>query len=91
MKEIVAGLIDGRTLTTDARVLSEAYRVGRSVRWHSRAEMQLVAACDLDSKWNRLANAPTLFCLNDDGLPMPPNTVLAAAALHPLDIQGGDQ
>lgn len=73
MKQIVAGLIDGNMLTTDAQMLRAACESGRNVRWHSRREMQLMASCDLGSKWNRLADAPTLFCLDCEGRPMPPN------------------
>lgn len=79
MKEIIGAMVDGRFLTSDPRAIADAVETGRVTEWLDRRRMQFMAACDLGPKWGQLAESKTLFCLDDDGNPLPPNVQVKAA------------
>lgn len=73
MNEIVAGLIDGHILTNSVHKLRLAAEAHRRIEWQTRQKMQFMADCDLGERWDALASGKTLFCLTDEGAPIPPN------------------
>lgn len=60
MNDIVAGLIEGRTLTNSVHDLRIAAESGRNIEWQTRQKMQFMASCDLGGKWAELARGKTL-------------------------------
>lgn len=66
--EIVAVKI-GTTITNDVQMIIAAIKAGREVEPLSRVRVNFMAACDVGDHWKRLAEAPTLFCLDEEGHP----------------------
>ena len=71
MKEIVAAKI-GDMITTDRRRMIAAVEMNQPVQWLERKHMQMMDACDLGIRWHQLATAPTIFCIDDEGMPQKP-------------------
>lgn len=78
MKEIVGAMI-GTIITNDRRSIMAAVEAGTVREFLDRRRMQFMAACDLGENWRRMAAGPTLFCIDDDGNPQPPNVELRGA------------
>lgn len=76
MREIVAALIDERWIVNSAVEIKAAVSANRPVRFIDRQHMKFMAACDLGEPWCRLANGRTLFCIGDDGKPLPPDAAI---------------
>ena len=72
MKEIVGAMV-GTIITNDRRIIYEAVKQGTVKQFLDRKHMQFMAAMDLGQSWEEMANGPTLFCVDDDGNPQPPN------------------
>lgn len=71
MKEIVAVMI-GTIITNDKKTFLEALQSNRNIGLLDRKHMQFMAACDLGDRWRALAEADTLFCVDDKGEYHPP-------------------
>jgi len=67
MKEIVAARI-GTIITTNRKSILAAIEADTVSEFIERERMQFMAACDLGQKWITLANAPTLFVIDDNGV-----------------------
>lgn len=77
MKEIVAILIGDTktgTITTDRTHITTALELKLDVHWIERRQLQFMAACDLGPQWTALAQAPTLFRVDEQGAIHPPLT-----------------
>ena len=68
MREIVAAKI-GDIITTDPLHIKSAYELDIPVELICRKRLAFMAAMDLGKKWQDLAKAPTLFIVDDQGLP----------------------
>lgn len=66
MREIVAGRA-GATVTNCLEDIAKAAAEGRLSELYDRSQMRFMAACGLGGNWARLADAPTLFVIEDDG------------------------
>jgi hypothetical protein len=71
LKEIVAAKIGG-IITTDRRHIIAAVEMGQSVQFIERKHMEMMDALDLGIRWHNLAIAPTIFCIDDKGMPQKP-------------------
>jgi len=72
IREIVGAII--RTIITNNRnEISAAYKRGDVTCWLDRDWMKFMADCDLGRNWELMANGPTLFCLDENGSPIPKN------------------
>ena len=72
MVEVVGAVINGGTVTNDRAAIYQAVHDGRVNKWLDRRHMQFMAACDLGPNWQKLADSPTLFKLDDNGKPFAP-------------------
>lgn len=72
MKEIVAVRM-GTIIVTDAKYIHD--NINSVDALICRQHVQLMASLDLGPTWERLAKAPTLFCIDDNGNPQPPANV----------------
>ncbi len=71
MKEIVAARI-GTVVTNNPRLIRAALELGRKdIEFLDRQRMQFMAAMDLGPRWERLAESPTLFLMDENGEPFP--------------------
>ena len=77
MKEIVGAKI-GTLITNNRKTIAEAVERNAVTEFLDRQRMQFMAAMDLGRNWDLMANGPTLFCIDDDGRPQPPNVKSAA-------------
>lgn len=71
MKEIVAVRM-GTIIVTDAKYIHD--NINSVDALICRQHVQLMASLDLGHTWERLAKAPTLFCIDDNGNPQLLNT-----------------
>ncbi len=78
MKEIVAAMI-GTIITTQPRQIMSAIELGLVKEFIDRDRMKFMAAFDLGPQWERLAKAPTLFIVDDNGEPQSRNFNAAIA------------
>lgn len=69
-KEIVAALI-GDVITNDIKTIND--RIDEVTEWFDRGRVGFMAACDFGTEWKKLAEAPTLFCIGEDGNLLPAN------------------
>ncbi len=60
--EIVAAQI-GTLITTDLRAIITAAKTGEVTQYITKDVAKFMAACDLGTNWQRLANAPTIIWL----------------------------
>lgn len=67
-KEIVGAMI-GTTITNDRERIAGSLK--QVTEWLDRPRMELMAAFDLGPKWTAMASGPTLFCIGEDGQPLP--------------------
>lgn len=67
-KEIVAAVINGTKVTNNPATIRD--NISNVSEWLDRGRMQLMAAFDLGPHWKELAEAPTLFCISEDGTPV---------------------
>jgi len=58
--EIVAAMVEA-VITNNAEYIQNAMKQGQEVTLLTRQEMQFMSACDLDPKWSKLADGPTLI------------------------------
>ena len=72
MKEIVGARI-GTLITNNRETIADAVERNAVTEFLDRQRMQFMAAMDLGRRWEVMANGPTLFCIDDDGKPQPPN------------------
>lgn len=80
IREIVGAII--RTIITNNRnEISAAYKRGDVTCWLDRDWMKFMADCDLGRNWELMANGPTLFCLDENGFPLPKNTIKEGSSL----------
>jgi hypothetical protein len=70
-REIVAAMI-GDKITTSKRHIASAIELDLPIYLIDRLHMELMAAMDLGPQWTALAEAPTLFKLDKDGMPVAP-------------------
>lgn len=70
MDEIVAAQI-GTIITTNVSTIRTAFEGNKVKRFITRREVQFMSCCDLGQNWDRLAVAPTLFCIDKTGKPQP--------------------
>jgi len=69
MKEIVGAMI-GSTITNDRKTIHDAVASGRTdIQFLDRRHMQFMANCDLGKNWEIMATGPTLFLVDNDGVP----------------------
>ncbi len=66
MMEIVAVQV-GTIITNDLVQIKTDIARGLPFRLLSRRSMEFMAGCDLGHHWERLANAPTLFLIDEPG------------------------
>lgn len=71
MKEIVAAMI-GTKITNNPRTISEAIKHGTVTEFLDRKRMRFMSVFDLGQKWQKLAEGPTFFCMDDEGNIYPP-------------------
>lgn len=86
MMQIVAARI-GTLITADPRTIRGAVAGNVAVEFLDRRRMQFMAAMDIGPRWAAMADAPTLFCVDDNGMVMPPD---AGHTPHDAD-QSGEQ
>lgn len=72
MKEIVAAQI-GTLVTNNPRTILEATEKNTISEFLDRKRMEFMAAMDLGERWQKLADGPTLFCMDEAGKIFPPN------------------
>jgi len=72
MIEIVAALVTDVLLTADPVVITDAICRGVNVKLLDRKEAEELASRGSEYPWKFLANAPTLFCLTEEGWPFSP-------------------
>jgi len=70
-REIVAAMI-GDKITTSKRHIATAIELDQPIYFIDRLHMELMAAMDLGPQWTALAEAPTLFKVDKDGMPVAP-------------------
>jgi hypothetical protein len=70
-REIVAAMI-GTVITTSRRHILSAIELDQPVYFIDRLHMEMMASFDLGPQWTALAEAPTLFKLDKDGMPVAP-------------------
>jgi hypothetical protein len=68
MKEIVGAMI-GTIITNDRQSIKVAVEAGTVREFLDRQRMKFMSACDSGVQWDRMANGPTLFCIDADGNP----------------------
>lgn len=68
MKEIVGARI-GSIITADVGVIHRAFEAGKVTDFLDRETMRFMSNLDLGKHWDAMANAPTLFCIGDNGKP----------------------
>lgn len=66
--EIVAFIIDGKTITTDFVAVATALRRNKTVGYVSKLHARFMGICDLGPQWNLLAEAPVLFKMVENEL-----------------------
>lgn len=72
IKEIVGAMI-GTKITNNPREIATAVESGTITEFIDRGRMEFMAACDLGQNWKRMAEGPTLFCVDDEyGIHPPP-------------------
>jgi len=80
IREIVGALI-GTTITNNRKDIIAACERGNVTEWLDRGRMKFMAGCDLGRNWELMANGPTLFCLDENGFPLPKNSIKEGASL----------
>ena len=70
MKEIVGAMI-GTIITNNPADIIRGLENNTITRLLSKLEMQFMASCDLGRNWEVMANSRVLFCIDDDGKPVP--------------------
>lgn len=70
MKEIVGAMI-GTIITNNPADIIRGLESNTVTRLLSKQEMQFMASCDLGKSWEVMANSRVLFCLDEDGKPLP--------------------
>ena len=54
MRDIVGGIIEGKTVTNNLSALKMAVSSGLNIRWLDKKHMQLMASFDLGANWVKL-------------------------------------
>ena len=71
MKEIVGANINGK-ITNNPKLIASAIELSIPLEFLDRKRMQFMACCDLGIRWEKMATGPTLFRLDEKGIPHAP-------------------
>lgn len=66
MRKIVGANING-TITNSAKAIVVAVEHNIPIEFLDQQHMKLMSACDLGRNWDKMAESPVLFVINDDG------------------------
>lgn len=69
MREIVAAMINGKTITNAPSSIADAIKDDLPVQFLERQHMEFMSACDLGAQWDNLAKGRTLFWMDENGKP----------------------
>jgi hypothetical protein len=68
MNEIVGAKV-GTMITNIRANIIQGIEDKLPIQWLSRAHMRMMSECDLGLNWDKMANGPTLFLLDENGKP----------------------
>ena len=72
MRDIVGGIIEGKTVTNNLSALKMAVSSGLNIRWLDKKHMQLMASFDLGANWEKMAKGVVIFRIDEKGQLYPP-------------------